>query len=80
MERCDSCGVPLRDENRGTEADGSAAATYCSTCYTKGAFTLPNDDPDAVREASIKAMTDQGVPPLAARKLTENMATLARWV
>ncbi len=28
---CQSCGMPLNDENRGTHADGSRSEDYCIT-------------------------------------------------
>jgi len=35
---CGSCGMPLlRDEDAGTEADGSPSAEYCTYCYRDGA-------------------------------------------
>lgn len=79
MDRCDSCGVPLKVDNRGTEADGSASSSYCSACYADGAFTLPDGSIDEVRERAVAAITAIGVPPHAANKLTENMAALPRW-
>lgn len=36
---CQSCGMPLTDENRGTNADGSNSEDYCVYCYKKGEFT-----------------------------------------
>ncbi len=79
MTRCDSCGMPLNDDTRGTEADGKASEIYCSACYVKGTFTLPDGPIEAVQAKAIEAIVKQGVPPLAARKLTENIAELARW-
>ena len=39
MQFCQSCGMPLGpDTARGTEADGSANADYCSYCYKDGKF------------------------------------------
>ena len=36
---CQSCGMVLtRDEERGTEADGSRSETYCVYCYQQGRF------------------------------------------
>ena len=36
---CQSCGMVLtRDEERGTEADGSRSETYCVYCYQQGQF------------------------------------------
>ena len=31
--------MPLNDENRGTNADGSRSEDYCMYCYKNGAFT-----------------------------------------
>lgn len=36
---CQSCGMPLNDENRGTNADGSKNDDYCMYCYQNGKFT-----------------------------------------
>ena len=39
MRFCQSCGMPLNDENRGTNADGSKNEDYCMYCYQNGKFT-----------------------------------------
>ena len=39
MKFCQSCGMPLNDENRGTNADGSKNEDYCMYCYKDGKFT-----------------------------------------
>ena len=36
---CQSCGMPLSGENKGTEADGTPSPHYCKHCYQSGAFT-----------------------------------------
>ena len=36
---CQSCGMPLTDEIRGTNADGSRNEDYCIYCYKNGEFT-----------------------------------------
>jgi len=40
---CQSCGMPLTDEQCGTEADGSRNGDYCIYCYKDGAFTQDFD-------------------------------------
>lgn len=35
---CQSCGMPLTDENRGTHVDGSRSEDYCAYCYQNGRF------------------------------------------
>ncbi|MDE5637609.1 MAG: pyridoxamine 5'-phosphate oxidase family protein, partial [Alistipes sp.] len=41
MERqlCQSCGMPLDEEYKGTNADRSRSEDYCSYCYEEGRFT-----------------------------------------
>lgn len=37
---CQSCGMPMtREDQFGTEADGSRSGDYCVYCYRDGAFT-----------------------------------------
>lgn len=36
---CQSCGMPLTDEQLGTEKDGSKNMDYCTYCYKDGGFT-----------------------------------------
>lgn len=36
---CQSCGMPLAEGNRGTNADGSRSGDYCAYCYKEGRFT-----------------------------------------
>ncbi len=36
---CQSCGMPLTDNNNGTNADGSRNEDYCIYCYKDGKFT-----------------------------------------
>ena len=36
---CQSCGMPLTEEKRGSNADGSLNEDYCAYCYNNGKFT-----------------------------------------
>lgn len=36
---CQSCGMPLTNTNKGTNADGSLNEDYCTYCYQNGKFT-----------------------------------------
>ena len=38
MTFCQSCAMPLTEETKGTEADGSLSPHYCKYCYDKGKF------------------------------------------
>lgn len=39
MKFCQSCGMPLTENNHGTNADGSLNEDYCCYCYQNGEFT-----------------------------------------
>ena len=39
LKFCQSCGMPLTEEMKGTNADGSKSEDYCIYCYKDGAFT-----------------------------------------
>ncbi|MGX7417852.1 zinc ribbon domain-containing protein [Carnobacterium gallinarum] len=40
MLTCQSCGMDVeKDENKGTNSDGSLSTEYCVHCYKDGAFT-----------------------------------------
>lgn len=38
MKFCQSCGMPLADDNKGTNADGFLNEDYCIYCYKDGQF------------------------------------------
>lgn len=79
---CQSCGMPMtKEEQYGTNADGSKSADYCCYCYQKGAF-----EQDCTMEKMIdfclnmpdseKIYTDKE----ASRKMMqEYFPTLKRW-
>jgi len=39
---CQSCGMPLNDENKGTKFDQSLQNEYCIFCYANGDFVDPS--------------------------------------
>ena len=38
MHFCQSCAMPLNDDAKGTNADGSKNEDYCSYCFENGSF------------------------------------------
>ncbi|MDN7023779.1 hypothetical protein FGU65_02515 [Methanoculleus sp. FWC-SCC1] len=79
---CASCGMPLaRDEDAGTEADGSRSGTYCTYCYRDGAFT----EPDLTKAAAVAKYAPMmaarlGMPVEKAKGMVEQyLSTLPRW-
>lgn len=39
---CQSCSMPLTEQDFGTEQDGSVNKEYCIHCYKNGSFTHQN--------------------------------------
>lgn len=76
---CQSCGMPLKDEAKGSEADGTRSDRYCVHCYQDGAFTAPEATVEEMRKYSIKGMTESGWPRFLATFLTKNIYKLPRW-
>ena len=38
LKICQSCGMPMQEEQYGTNQDGSKNETYCCYCFKDGAF------------------------------------------
>lgn len=38
MKICQSCGMPMKEEQYGTNGDGSVNDKYCCYCYKDGEF------------------------------------------
>ncbi len=74
--------MPLaRDEDAGTEADGSRSTTYCIHCYKDGTFTEPDlTREEAVRKYAPMMAAQLGMPVGKAEGMVaQYLATLPRW-
>ena len=76
---CESCGMPLKEDLKGMDLDGSRNDHYCKYCYADGAFTAPDATAEQMREYSIKGMAEKGWPRFVASFLTKNTDKLPRW-
>ena len=55
---CQSCGMAMtRDEERGTEGDGSRSETYCVYCYQQGQF-LQNVTMEEMAEHNLQFLAE----------------------
>ncbi|ABN57153.1 MULTISPECIES: zinc ribbon domain-containing protein [Methanoculleus] len=79
---CESCGMPLlRDEDAGTEADGSRSTRYCTYCYRDGGLI----EPDLTREQAVEQYAPMmaenlGMPIEKAKEMVgQYLSTLPRW-
>ena len=79
--RCQSCGMPLTDQMRGTEKDGKQSADYCKLCFQNGNFTEPNLTANEMSERTFKYLTTQmHLPEEKAKGIAYGMIPqLKRW-
>jgi len=79
---CGSCGMPLaRDEDAGTEVDGSLSTKYCIHCYRDGKFVEPELTKEIAVEKYAPMMASHlGMPLEKAREMVGYyLSTLPRW-
>lgn len=81
MKICQSCGMPMQENQYGTEKDGSTNDKYCCYCYKDGEF---------VQQCSMEEMVNFCAPfeveggraktvEEAKESLMQYFATLERW-
>jgi len=52
---CQSCGKPTnKQDDLGTNDDGSRNSEYCNFCFQKGKFTYPDIKLDALAGQDVK--------------------------
>ena len=82
MKTCQSCGMPMaKDEDFGTEYDGSFSKEYCIYCYQNGEFTEPEVTIDIMAEKGGAIMSQMyDIPPEKAVEFArEQLSCLKRW-
>lgn len=76
---CQSCGMEMKEEQYGTNADKSLNDEYCVYCYKDGEFTSNGALEDMIEEC-IPFMKEEGMDETQARILLEKeMPKLKRW-
>lgn len=78
---CQSCGMPLKkDEDKGTNADGSKSEKYCVHCFVKGKFTWPDATVEQMQTYCMGVLTkEMHWPTFMARMATNSIPKLERW-
>lgn len=78
---CQSCGMPLAMDigGGGTNANGSVTREYCSHCYEKGKFTLPDLTLEQMQARVGEVLAEAGVPGASAAEMVKGIAALKRW-
>ncbi len=69
-----------RDTNGGgTEADGTLSTTYCSHCYSHGAFTNPAMTVQEMQDRVRQKMSEMGFPGFLSGFFARKIPKLKRW-
>ena len=78
---CQSCGMPLKKDEKGggTNADGTKSNMYCSHCYEKGEFTLPDITVGQMKERVKAKLKEVGFPGFLTGFFTIGIPKLDRW-
>lgn len=87
MEKfCQSCGMPLtKEEEKGTNSDGTRNEEYCVYCFKEGAFTQ-NGSMEEMIEHNLKFLEEFNkdvdkpyTKEEARREMLAYFPTLKRW-
>lgn len=77
--QCQSCSMPLKDTNHGTEKDGSPSLKFCNLCYTDGQFIDPDFTLDQMKVKIDGTLKEKGwIKPLRWFALMQ-LPSLERW-
>ncbi len=78
---CQSCGMPLKRDalGGGTNADGSKSSVYCSHCFERGAFVLPDISVEQMQDRVRQKISGCGIPVFLAGFFTHGVPRLERW-
>lgn len=80
-QNCQSCGMPMqKNEDFGTNTDGSKNEDYCHFCYKDGKFTDEGITMEEKISKNIEMAKKMGVPEERAREVANNtIPKLKRW-
>ncbi len=80
-QTCQSCGLSLKHDDKGTEADGTLNDYYCYDCYENGEFIEPEITLKEMIEKTVaSASKSRNMTLEEAKKYLEFLLpTLKRW-
>ncbi|MBQ2832031.1 MAG: zinc ribbon domain-containing protein [Methanobrevibacter sp.] len=81
MKFCQSCAMPMADDDFGSQKDGSKSEDYCKYCYQNGEFTSDITMQEMIDFCVPKTAEATGMSEDEARKMSEEMfPKLKRWM
>lgn len=78
-QMCQSCSMPLKADNRGTEKDGSPSSKYCKLCYGKGKFLDPDLSLEQMQKIVVDVLKKKHWPGFMANYAAKQIPKLERW-
>ncbi len=79
MVFCQSCAMPMREEDLGSNADGTKNEEYCRFCFQNGAFTEPDITVEEMVLKCATIMREMGMEESDIERITQYIPTLKRW-
>lgn len=73
--------MPLKrdEQGGGTNANGSKSQMYCSHCFQRGQFVLPDITAQQMQERVRQKLKEFGFPGFLTGLFTKNIPKLERW-
>ena len=80
-KNCQSCGMPLKrdEQGGGTNADGTKSNVYCSHCFQRGKFVLPDMTVNQMQARVRTKLVEFGMPGFLTGFFTRSIPKLERW-
>lgn len=81
MNKCQSCGLVMENENlKGNNKDSSKSQDYCKYCYPDGSFNKEDETFEEMIETCIPFVMKKGCSEEEARDLLiKDLSKLKRW-
>ena len=77
---CQSCGMPMNENDFGTNTNGTKNKEYCHFCFKNGKLTDDGITMEEKIKKNIEIAKKMGMPEEKARLLAENtIPKLKRW-
>lgn len=80
-KNCQSCRMPLKrdEQGGGTNADGTKNMVYCSHCFQRGKFVLPDITVNQMQTRVRTKLIEFGMPGFLTGFFTRGIPKLERW-
>lgn len=80
MNICQSCSIPLKEEYKGTNNDGSKSEEYCKYCFENGEFIDDRTFEEEVEHLIPMYIDDRDISVEEAREaIIDALKDLKRW-